>query len=46
MVNALRCNVWVVCAHLPLCIVACFIGFVEVHPYLAGFCTFWRSAVL
>ena len=26
-VNALRCDVWVVCAHLPVCLVACFVGF-------------------
>ena len=26
-VNASRCDVWVVCACLPVCIVACFVGF-------------------
>ena len=26
-VNATRCDVWVVCARLPVCIVACFVGF-------------------
>ena len=26
-VNASRCDVWVVCACLPVCIVACFIAF-------------------
>ena len=34
MVNASRCDVWVVCACLPVCIVACFIGFGEV--FFAG----------
>ena len=29
-INALRCDVWVVCACLPVCIVACFVGFVQV----------------
>ena len=48
MVNASRCDVWVGCACLPVCIVACFIGFrgsvllLEVHPYMTGFCTFWK----
>ena len=27
MVNASRCDVWVGCACLPVCIVACFVGF-------------------
>ena len=27
VVNALRCDVWVVWACLPVCIVACFVGF-------------------
>ena len=27
VVNASRCDVWVVCARLPVCIVACFVGF-------------------
>ena len=26
-INALRCDVWVVCAHIPVCIVTCFICF-------------------
>ena len=26
-VNALRCDVWVVCTCIAVCIVACFIGF-------------------
>ena len=26
-VNASRCDVWIVCARLPVCIVACFVGF-------------------
>ena len=26
-VNASRCDVWVVCARLPMCIVTCFLGF-------------------
>ena len=26
-INALRCDVWVVCACIAVCIVACFIGF-------------------
>ena len=26
-INALRCDGWVVCAHIAMCIVACFIGF-------------------
>ncbi len=29
-VNALRCDVWVVCTCIAVCIVACFIGFWEV----------------
>ena len=29
-VNASRCDVWVVCARLPVGIVACFVGFWEV----------------
>ena len=39
-------NVWVVCACITVCTVACFIGFwgsvflVEVHPYMSCFCTF------
>ena len=43
-VNASRCDVWVVCARLPVCIVACFVGFWGsvfcwvVHPYMTGFC--------
>ena len=43
-VNALRCDVWVVCACLPVCTVACFVGFwgivffVGVHSYMRGFC--------
>ena len=42
-VNALRCDVWVVCACIAVCIVACFTGFgevfflVEVHPYMTNF---------
>ena len=28
-VNASRCDVWVVCACLPVCIVTCFVGFWE-----------------
>ena len=50
-VNALRCDVWVVCTCIVVCIVACFIGFwgsvflVEVHPYMTCFCTFWQSAL-
>ena len=49
-VNALRCDGWVVCACVVMCIVACFVGFwesvilVEVHPYTTCFCSFWRSA--
>ena len=27
VVNALRCDVWVVCTCIAVCIVACFIGF-------------------
>ena len=27
VVNASRCDVWVVCACLPVCIVACFVDF-------------------
>ena len=27
VVNASRCDVWVGCACLPVCIVACFVGF-------------------
>ena len=40
---ALHCDVWVVCAFIAVCIVACFMGFwvksilVEVHPYMASF---------
>ena len=26
-IYALRCDVWVVCARIAMCIVACFIGF-------------------
>ena len=26
-VNASRCDVWVVCARLPVCIVTCYLGF-------------------
>ena len=29
VVNALRCDVWVVCTCIAVCIVACFIGFWE-----------------
>ena len=45
VVNALHCDVWVLCACIVVCIVACFIGFlgkcflVEVHPYMTCFCT-------
>ena len=45
-INALRCDVWVVCACIAVCIVACFIGFwgsvflVEVHPYMTCFLHF------
>ena len=28
-VNASRCDVWVVCARLLVCIVACFVGFYQ-----------------
>ena len=28
-INALCCDVWVVCARITMCIVACFIGFWE-----------------
>ena len=47
-VNALRCDVWVVCARLPVCTVACFfvfwgiVFFVGVHPYMSAFCTFCK----
>ena len=30
MVNALRCDVWVLCACIVVCIVACFIGFWDI----------------
>ncbi len=33
-VNTSRYDVWVVCARLPVCIVACFVGFGEV--FIAG----------
>ena len=26
-INALRCDGWVVCARIAMCIVACFVGF-------------------
>ena len=29
-VNASRCDVWVVCGRVPVCIVTCFLGFWEV----------------
>ena len=53
-VNALHCDVWVVCAGSMCmhCGVHCrlfhwFLGkcfLVEVHPYMTCFCTFWQSA--
>ena len=46
-VNASRCEVWVVCARLPVCIVTCFVGFWG-SVFFAGsaslhdcFCTFF-----
>ena len=50
-INALRYDVWVVCACIAM-YVHCrlfhwFLGkcfLVEVHPYMTCFCTFWQSA--
>ena len=50
-INALRCDVWVVCAciamHVHCRLFHLFLGkcfLVEVHPYMTCFCTFWQSA--
>ena len=50
-VNASRCDVWVVCARLPVgsrlfrwFLGKCFL--LEVHPYMTGFCTFWKVLFL
>jgi hypothetical protein len=29
VINALRCDVWVVCTCIAVCVVACFVGFGE-----------------
>ena len=35
-VNALRCDVWVVCTCIAVCIVACFIGFYPARVCASG----------
>ena len=46
-VNALRCDVWVVCACIAMCIVACFVGFWwKCIPNMTCFCIFRQSAFL
>ncbi len=52
-VNALHCDVWVVGARLPVCIVAFFVSFWRIvfwwkciPTYLSGFCTFCKVTTM